>query len=657
MRRNGATRGPGAIGIAWTAVWMLLVGWPAAGQDIDGKRLAEVRAAFAEAFELQRQGLPAEDDSEELRAYPLYPYLQAARLEQALAGKEPGADARVEAFLTKFGQEPVGLALRRKWLESLAKRERWQAFLEQFDSRITTQALECRRFEARIALGELAGLTAEIVETWLTPQQLPSVCEVPFQWLRDQDLLDDALVEQRVRGLLVNGQASFAKVIARQLPAESAQPLLVCAELIQNPAATIDALAEAPDSGVDTDALLDGFARLARDQPGAAVGRIDRIAALVGHDPDSLRTAHLSLALGLAWDRDARALDYFVLAGPALDDYARQWLARAALWADDWPLVESAIAGMSEMQREKSAWRYWAARAAEAVDDRTRARADYKSLLSDDNYYSVMAAARLGIRFAPHPQSLEHDAKLLTELAQWPGLIRARELQFAGLHGRAVLEWRHASKLFSGHEERQSIRLAARWRLYDIAIATATRLGVFYDYPLLYPRAFRGQVRKAAALTDVDRHLIFGLLRQESLFRTDAISTTDALGLAQLQAGTATIAARRWDLPRPSRADLLDPAINVTLGAARLSSLIEEYGGQLSVALAAYNAGSGAAQRWLPGRPIDTDIWIENIPFNETRAYVRRVLWHSFVYRWLDHRRALSTRNFIDTVEPQHAID
>lgn len=636
---------------------MLFCSWPAAGQDIDGERLAGVRTAFVEAFELQRQGLPAEDDSSELRAYPLYSYLQAARLEQALLDEEPGADARVEAFLTEFGEDPVGLAPRRKWLESLAGRKRWEAFLSQFDSGVASQALQCRRFEARIALGELSGLAAEIVETWLRPQQLPGVCEVAFQWLRDQGLLEDALVEQRVHGLLVNGQAAFAKVIARQLPAESAQPLLVWADLIENPAASIDALAEAPDRRLDSDVLLDGFARLARDDPDAAVSRIDTIVALVEHDPVFLRAAHLSLALGLAWDRDSRAFDFFALAGPALDDYAREWLARAALWAADWPLVESAIAGMSEVQGAESAWRYWAARAAEAVDDRTRARELYNSLLPDDNYYSVMAAARLGIRFAPHQQSLEHDAELLTDLARWPALIRARELQFAGLHGRAVLEWRHASKLFSGLEERQSIRLAARWRLYDIAIATATRLGLFDDYPLLYPRAFRGEVRKAAALTDVDRHLIFGLLRQESLFRPDAVSNADALGLSQLQAGTATIAARRWDLPQPSRADLLDPATNVTLGAARLGSLIEEYGGQLPVALAAYNAGPGAAKRWLPARPIDADIWIENIPFNETRAYVRRVLWHSFVYRWLDRRRALGVRDFIDTVEPQGAID
>jgi soluble lytic murein transglycosylase len=635
---------------------MLLGGCASTGQDIDGERLGKVRAAFVGAFELEREGLTADEEPEELRAYPLYRYLQAARLERALVGMEPGADARVEAFLTEFGNEPVGHALRRAWLESLAERERWEALLKHFDSRSASPALECQRFGARIALGEVSGLATEIIATWLTPRQLRKACEAPFQWLRDQGLLDDSLVGQRARELLTNGQATFAKVVIRQLPAESAQPLLVWADLIQSPAATIDALAETPDRPFEIAALQDGFARLARDDPDAALDRIDKVAALAGHDEVSLRQAWLSLALGLAWDRDPRTLKFFRLARADLDDYAREWLARAALWNDDWSLVEAAIAGMSATQRAESAWRYWAARAAEALNDPTRARALYESLLPDDNYYSAIAAARLGRRFAPHPLRLEYEADLLADLAKRPGLIRARELRFAGLHSRAVLEWRQVSKKFSAREQRQSIHLAARWHLYDVAVATATRLEVFYDYPLLYPRPFRNEVRKAAALTDVDRNLIFGLLRQESLFRPDAVSTTDALGLAQLQVGTAAMVARRLDLARPSRADLFDAATNVKLGAARLSNLIEAYGGQLPVALAAYNAGPGAADRWLPSRPIDADIWIENIPFNETRAYVRRVLWHSFVYKWLDRKRALSTRNFIETVNPPDVI-
>ncbi len=126
------------------------------------------------------------------------------------------------------------------------------------------------------------------------------------------------------------------------------------------------------------------------------------------------------------------------------------------------------------------------------------------------------------------------------------------------------------------------------------------------------------------------------MLRQESLFRPDATSLAGAVGLAQLGYSTAELTASRWQLPRPSRADLYDPETSIRLGAARLSTLIEKYSGQLPVVLAAYNAGESAAERWLPERAMDNDVWTENIPYNETRAYVRRVLWHSLVFGWIE---------------------
>jgi soluble lytic murein transglycosylase len=230
--------------------------------------------------------------------------------------------------------------------------------------------------------------------------------------------------------------------------------------------------------------------------------------------------------------------------------------------------------------------------------------------------------------------------------------VRARELTLAGLRSRATLEWRHADAVLSRDERAQSIHLAARWELYDIAVATATALEIFADYDLLYPRPYRDAVRGAARTTGIDLPLLYGLLRQESLFRPDAVSGADAIGVAQLQPSTAALAARSRNLPAPSRADLFDPGTSISLGAARLAALLEEFDGQLAVALAAYNAGNGRALRWLPENPLDTDIWIENIPFNETRAYVRRVLWHSVVYEWLDRGRPVATGAWIDVVRP-----
>ncbi len=137
----------------------------------------------------------------------------------------------------------------------------------------------------------------------------------------------------------------------------------------------------------------------------------------------------LALALALSWDRDPEALRYFDRVAPAdLDDYALEWQARAAIWNGDWRRLANTIAAMSDTQRGLSRWRYWAARAAERNDDAKLARQLYESTLTDDNYYSVAAAARLGQTLAPHPERLVIDEVQLKQIEQLPALVRAREL-------------------------------------------------------------------------------------------------------------------------------------------------------------------------------------------------------------------------------------
>lgn len=650
--------------IASTALYALMAAPRiAAGQtlDIDGESMAAGRAEFVAAFAAERRGRSVETESAALRSYPLYAYLQAARLRRGLEQARSGTaeiDSRIARFLRELGAEPVGISLWQDWLESLARRELWTEFLEHYDVSVATRSLRCRELEARIALERTDEIAPEIIATWLTPEQLPGACEPPFQWLRAAGLLDDALVEQRVRLLLENGQAAFAAVIARRLPQESAAPLLVWAELLRDPAEAIDALLRNPQQQVDSSALLAGFARLARDRPEAAVERIDALLENFALDGAAASQARLALALGLAWDRNPRALGYFAaVAAEDLDDYALQWLTRSALWTGDWRLAERAIAAMSDSQRAEPAWRYWAARAGGALKNRARARELYESLLLDDNYYSAMAAARLGRRMEPHPAAVVADDPLMQALAMRPVLVRARELTFSDLRSRATLEWQHADDALTAAERVQSIRLAARWGLYDIAVATATRVGIFNDYALLYPSPFEPDIGEAEKLTGIEANLLLALLRQESLFRPDAVSVADSLGLTQLQTGTATATAERWNLPRPSRSDLLEPPHSIRIGAARLKDLLDDFDGQLPVALAAYNAGRGAAERWLPPETIDADIWIENIPFNETRLYVRRVLWHRLVYEWLERGRGSSARSWLMTIEPVTARD
>ena len=231
-----------------------------------------------------------------------------------------------------------------------------------------------------------------------------------------------------------------------------------------------------------------------------------------------------------------------------------------------------------------------------------------------------MAAARLGERVVPRLEPIPLDAAQVDNIAAADAFRRVRELTLTGLRDLATIEWQYGYRLLPEGQRLQAIHLAARWEIYDVAVAMATSHGRFNDYKLLYPRPHDAEVAAAAKLADVDADLLYGVLRQESLFRTDAASAAGAYGIAQLTPATARETARRWSLPAPSRADLFDPQISITLGAARLAELQKRFGSELPLALGAYNAGEAAVTRWLPPRAMDGDVWIENIPYNETRS-------------------------------------
>jgi soluble lytic murein transglycosylase len=119
---------------------------------------------------------------------------------------------------------------------------------------------------------------------------------------------------------------------------------------------------------------------------------------------------------------------------------------------------------------------------------------------------------------------------------------------------------------------------------------------------------------------------------------------------------TARRTARAWQQPSPGAADLLDPAFSIKLGAWHMRELVDQFEQQTAVALAGYNAGPAAAARWLPPEAIDADIWIENIPYNETRDYVQRVLWHSVVFGWLQTHSPQNVAAWLSKVAPLQRV-
>jgi soluble lytic murein transglycosylase len=573
-----------------------------------------------------------------LRRYALYPYLEAAAIIQRMRSAREAAQAIADArgFLEAHADTALAETFRRDLLLALSERHAWEDFVAFYDPDVANESRQCEYLRARVVLGLTENLADAIEQRWLTPRRLDSACEPAFRWHRQNGGLGADLTAQRLVLLLENGETEFARIIAARLPDEQAEIYRQWAWMLENPLDALDQVSTGALEPLHADALPMTFARASIRSPEAAFDRLDNLTAVIGADSSAARQMLRDLALGLAWDRSPLALDAFARMRPTEhDDYSLGWLVRSATWNMQWALAHTALAALSADTAQESTWAYWQARTALELGRADEAAGHFAALLRRDNYYSAMAAARLGRPLMPNNQPIVPPPTLMRDLADEIEFIRARELFYVGERIAATREWRYATRDLNVQQLSAAMYLAAQWGWHDMAVATATRAEVFFDYRLLYPLPFTNEIAAAAASHSLDHALLGGLIRQESMFRPDAVSSAGAIGLTQLRPSTARRIAARAGMTQPDRTELFEPAANTRLGAATLRASLGRFDDQLPVALAAYNAGPAAAARWLPNQAIDSDIWIENIPYNETRDYVQRVLWNTVVYAWL----------------------
>jgi soluble lytic murein transglycosylase len=592
-----------------------------------------VRQEFLAAMQRVRQHVAESPDSPALTSDPIYGYLVAARLKRDLDTKPSDElDVAIDTFVGDHPGEPVIRNLRHDWLESLALRGRWDWFLARA-SGVIDPALVCDRLAGRLATGEARGLPAEALALWMQPQRQPHECDSVFKWLRLQGLVTPEAAEARTRAALAADNARLARDASVDVPSSRLAPLQQWIRLLETPKPALNELAAHPDTPAESSALLAGFTRVSRNDSSAALNLLPLLLARPDMSPALAARMQRAAALGAAYDHHPGALQAFrALPAEAIDNEVFEWRIRSALWAGEFNTALSWINELPEALSSQLRWRYWHARMIEATLGATVAEPLYNEIAGARDYHAYLAADRLHRSYDLNVHPTPDDAAAQTALASAPGLIRAHELFACDLLEDATVEWATVLADAAPATKVQAAHLASRWGWYTQAIIMLAQANEWDDLSLRYPRPYASQLESASTLTKLPADWIVSVMRQESLFRKDATSRADARGLMQLQPSTATAVARRWHLPPPAHDALFDPAASIPLGAAYLRELNDRYGGQLALTLAAYNAGPIPVARWMPATPIDADIWIENIPYNETRSYVQRVLEHIVAY-------------------------
>ncbi len=191
-------------------------------------------------------------------------------------------------------------------------------------------------------------------------------------------------------------------------------------------------------------------------------------------------------------------------------------------------------------------------------------------------------------------------------------------------------EWRYWLTQLTNREKLVAAKLANENGWFDRAIFTLSQVGYLDDVDLRFPKAFDKKINQHAKQQEINPAWAFAIARRESSFMTDAHSSVGAKGLMQLMPNTAK-QLKRGSI---SRQYLYNAENNIKLGTKYLRKLLDKSSGNQIIATASYNAGPYRVKKWLKDSDnLPADIWIETIPFRETRNYVKSVLAYQEIYQ------------------------
>jgi len=587
------------------------------------------------AYDAFRAGDPdrLERHARSVEGDTLAPWVEYWRLSLRI---EDADAADVERYLARYAGTYLGDQLRADWLKELGRREDWRAFEAALGPLVQDDLeIRCDAWHARVARGD-AQAAIEARAVWgLELRELPEGCRRLVSALLERGAVDEDVLWQRARLQLYYGYVTAARRTLEDLPAAARPDERLLARAVTAPQ---QLLARAPgDLGPRParEVLVFAVLRLARRDLDAAAHALREGAAarLPRADREYLWARLATLA---AFEHREQALEWYALTGAApLDDTQLAWKVRAALLAGDrWQTVLDAIEPMSPQARLDLAWTYWSGRARAALGDAEGARVQYERIAGQPLYYSVLATEELGGHATiplPHHEPTEAEVDEARANAE---LARALELYRLGLRTEATREWMFAVRRMDDTHLLAAAELARRAAVYDRVIGTAGRTELLHDYRMRYLAPYHEVFRESATAYGLEEAWVLGTVRQESRFIAEARSGSGATGLMQLLPHTARWVARRTGYKGYSAERVAEVQTNVTLGARYLQHMLERTGHPV-LASTAYNAGPNRALRWRPARALEGAVFVEAIPFDETREYVKRVMANTVHYALL----------------------
>ena len=560
-----------------------------------------------------------------LEGYALHPYLVYYDARSRV--NHLGAEEAV-ALRGQLADMPLGERLYTAWLLAQARRGRWQTYRDHYVPQRRADA-RCYHARALYRTGEREAALALTPALWRVGESQPKACDPLFAVWMAQGEPSEGLAWERLGLAIGNNERRLARYLLRFFTGAAATAARAYYDGHVNPR-----IARQPRRFPDTErgheALAHVLTRYAGRDPRRAAALWPDYRARLGLSDGMRAYIDERVTLALAREGDFPATS----AAPA--EHSADFIdgmAQASVIHRQWQRAVPWIEAMSEANRQTQRWRYWLGHSLVETGAAAKGEAVLRGLAGERDYYGFLAAARLGLAPALNDSGALAPAAAHARVRAKAAVERMIELYAVGDLTNARREWNRVYDALAPGERAALVELAAELGWIDQAIFGASRAELKDHLAVRFPTPFHDLFERYAAETSLPVSFLFAIARQESALNPKARSPVGARGLMQLMPATARATAKAARLPRPALTALYDPATNVRLGSHHMAQLMARYGNHRVLAAAAYNAGSGRVKRWLAERPnLPTDVWIETIPFTETRGYVKGVLAFSVVY-------------------------
>ncbi|HCA88750.1 MAG: lytic murein transglycosylase [Legionellaceae bacterium] len=531
------------------------------------------------------------------------------------------------AFIQFINQDaPLSTKIRERWLYQLGRAQNWQDY-QQFYRFSADKNLRCFNELAHYYLGQHQHLVEQTRPLWLSGHPLPSVCHALGELMIDKGFFKESLIIERVILALEKNNVKLAQTLLKRHLSHLDYNAALLHLITQKPHHIITL--NTPHR-LQSVFYLYGLKQLLKNNP--------KDALKFWQFPETKKRLSLgqqqvfirAVALQKARRGEPEALKWFNQLNPAY--YNRtliDWQIRLALRKLDWPMVKKLI--LSFYDKHDLYQQYWLARAEQAMHHPDKAKAIYQALALNRNYYGFLASMRLNQPFHFEYESSIDNAELLKPYHSFLDEIKELHHQH---HDTKAIRLINDFVLELPKAETQAL---IYWLAFDLkwparALYLSNRQEFADQLALRFPLAYQSQVLHLAKRHHLPTALIYAVIRQESHFKESVTSKAGAQGLMQLLPSTAKQMARLEHLRLPL--DLFDPATNLRLGSAYLAYLTKQLKHPILV-LAAYNAGPGQVQRWRSKDGVSTaDIWVELVPWRETRNYLKNLVAFYAVYEY-----------------------